>query len=49
MILEILWCLIFTPLVILLSRVKTQGRNVTCLKKIFLMSKSHHPKPLAIP
>ena len=49
MILEILWCLIFTPLVILLSRVKTQGKNMTSLKKIFLMSKSHCPKPLAIP
>ena len=49
MILEILWCLIFTPIVTLLIRVKTQGKNVTSLKKIFLMSKSHCPKPLAIP
>ena len=48
MILEILWCIIFTPLVILLSRVKTPGKNVIPLKKIFLMSKSHGPKPFAI-
>ena len=48
MILEILWCLIFTPLVILLSRVKTQGKNVILLKRIFLMSKIHCPKAFAI-
>ena len=36
MILKILWRSIFTPLVILLGGVKTQGKHGTSLKKIFL-------------
>ena len=35
MILEILWCPIFTLLVILLGGVKTQGENGTSLKENF--------------
>ena len=36
MILEILWCSICTQVVILLGGVKTQGKNGTSLKEIFL-------------